>query len=245
MSTTSNRPADHPDHQTGPVIPGPARRSWRYRLAARLAPSLAAADTVIAEVISDLRTAEERARRWQQHAESFAQDAADRASERDGTYRERAQLLAWLTALHPASAVITPAHDGEGTEILYLVAGGWQLSWHISAQDADLFRHVTVVDVTDRRAQWDGHGTAEKYQRIRQHVRLLALEGDVDRMLLDATAARASLPEADPPCARCKGSAIDPEDSFPGDIFSDFPEPPALEPCRACQFPAVSEADRA
>jgi hypothetical protein len=38
-------------------------------------------------------------------------------------------------------------------------------------------------------------------------------------------------------CERCKGSAIDPEDSSPGTIYGNFPEPPALEPCRACQFP--------
>ncbi|MEU3162217.1 hypothetical protein ACPCAJ_21225 [Streptomyces griseoincarnatus] len=193
MSTTNKPTADHPDHQTGPVTPAFARRSWRYRLAARLAPSLAAADTVIAEVIADLQDANAETRRWKQHAESFAQDAEDRATERDGAYRERAQLLAWITALHPATSVITasPDVDEDGWQLLYVVAGGWQLSWHIAPDDAHLFRHVTVVDVTDPRAQWDGHGTAQKYQRIRQHVRLLALEGDADRLLLEATAARA------------------------------------------------------
>lgn len=40
-----------------------------------------------------------------------------------------------------------------------------------------------------------------------------------------------------PPCGRCKGSGIDPEDSSSGSVWSDFPEPPALEPCRHCQFP--------
>lgn len=38
------------------------------------------------------------------------------------------------------------------------------------------------------------------------------------------------------PCDRCNGTAVDPEDSSPGTVYGDFPEPPALEPCRACQF---------
>lgn len=37
-------------------------------------------------------------------------------------------------------------------------------------------------------------------------------------------------------CSRCQGTAVDPEDSSPGTVHGDFPEPPALEPCRACQF---------
>jgi nitrogen fixation protein len=106
-------------------------------------------------------------------------EAEDRTRERDGAYRERAQLLAWLAALHPSSAVIAPALDVDGEEgwqLLYLVAGGWQMSWHIAPADAPLFKHVEHVDFDDPRAAWDGHGTEQKYQRIRQHVRLLALE---------------------------------------------------------------------
>jgi hypothetical protein len=38
------------------------------------------------------------------------------------------------------------------------------------------------------------------------------------------------------PCDRCDGMAVDPEDSSPGTVPGDFPEPPALEPRRACQF---------
>jgi len=43
------------------------------------------------------------------------------------------------------------------------------------------------------------------------------------------------------PCARCRGSAIDPEDSYPGSISPGEEEPPALEPCRDCQFPGRIE----
>ncbi|WP_433893049.1 hypothetical protein [Streptomyces sp. CA-111067] len=87
--------------------------------------------------------------------------------QRDGAYRERAQLLAWLAALHPA--VIAPALDLDepGWWILYLAPPiGGQLSWHISPRDAGLLTHVERVEPDDPRAQWDGHTTDEKYGRI-------------------------------------------------------------------------------
>lgn len=100
--------------------------------------------------------------------EQSTRAARERAeAERDGAYRERAQLLAWLAALHPA--VRTPATDIDepGWQILYLrPAAGGQMSWHIAPRDADLLGHVEQVPVDDERAQWDGHTTEEKYQRI-------------------------------------------------------------------------------
>ncbi|MFJ5638689.1 hypothetical protein [Streptomyces sp. NPDC093223] len=116
-----------------------------------------------------LRTAREDAERWKGHADSYER-------ERDEALRAQALLLAWIAALHPAAAVITPAHDGEGSQDLYIVAGGWQLHWLLEAEHADLFRHVTAVDVTDERAQWDGHGSEQRDERIHNHVRLLALD---------------------------------------------------------------------
>ena len=147
----------------------------------------------ILRLTQDLTTALADAARWKRHADSYdserglavqafeakIEEVETLTKERDGAYRERAQLLAWITALHPATTVITasPDVDEDGWQLLYLVAGGWQMSWHIHPRDADLFKHVTVVDVTDPRAQWDGHGTAQKYERMRGHVRLLALDG--------------------------------------------------------------------
>jgi hypothetical protein len=105
-----------------------------------------------------------------------AQDALRATeAERDSVYRERAQLLAWLAALHPA--VITPAADVNEPDwqILYLTAGGRQMSWHISPSDAELFKRVPHVPADDPRAQWDGHTTAQKYDRIRQHTTVVNL----------------------------------------------------------------------
>lgn len=99
-------------------------------------------------------------------------------AERDGAYRERAQLVAWLAALHPAVLAPAPDVDEDGWQILYLTAGGQQLSWHIAPADADLFGHVQQVPSDDPRAQWDGHSTAEKYKRIQM---LAAIEGPVQQ----------------------------------------------------------------
>ncbi|MEU8723548.1 hypothetical protein [Streptomyces antimycoticus] len=97
-------------------------------------------------------------------------------AERDQAYAERAALLAWISALHPANAVIAPAEDIDepGWSLLYLLISGWQMSWHIHPRDALLFAHVEQVEPTDPRAQWDGHSTAEKYERIQEHTRRLS-----------------------------------------------------------------------
>ncbi|MFF4479485.1 hypothetical protein ACFY1A_21035 [Streptomyces sp. NPDC001520] len=96
-------------------------------------------------------------------------------AERDQAYAERAALLAWISALHPANAVITPASDIDepGWSLLYLLVSGWQMSWHIHPRDAQLFAHVEHVPADDPRAQWDGHSTAQKYERIQENVNRL------------------------------------------------------------------------
>jgi hypothetical protein len=90
--------------------------------------------------------------------------------ERDAVYRERAQLLA-LLATHPAvhTAVLAPADDIDepGWHLLYLHTPAGQLSWHIHPRDAALFASVEQVTASDPRAQWDGHTTGEKYDRVR------------------------------------------------------------------------------
>ena len=99
------------------------------------------------------------------------------AGERDGAYRERAHLVALLAAHYPS--VIAPAPDIEdepGWQILYLRIGGRQCSWHIAPRDAELFAHVEHVPADDRRAQWDGHTTEEKYAHISERAAQLHAE---------------------------------------------------------------------
>lgn len=40
-------------------------------------------------------------------------------------------------------------------------------------------------------------------------------------------------------CQRCHGTGIDPDHSTPGTFHGDYPEPPAMEPCMACQAPTA------
>ena len=90
-------------------------------------------------------------------------------AERDGAYRERAHLLAWLAFLHAPVSVLAPAIDidDDGWHLLFLTVAGRQLSWHIAPRDVELFNHVERVEWSDPRAAWDGHTTDDKYQRIR------------------------------------------------------------------------------
>ncbi|MFF7655734.1 hypothetical protein ACFZCY_38905 [Streptomyces sp. NPDC007983] len=50
------------------------------------------------------------------------------------------------------------------------------MSWHIASRDAGLFTHVEHVPASDPRAQWDGHSTTAKYERIQQHIERLATD---------------------------------------------------------------------
>lgn len=90
--------------------------------------------------------------------------------ERDGAYRERAQLLALLASLHPSVIAPAPDVDEDGWQILYLRIGGRQASWHIAPRDAELLAHVQHVPADDSRAQWDGHTTEQKYEHIGRHA---------------------------------------------------------------------------
>lgn len=96
--------------------------------------------------------------------------------ERDGAYHERAQLLALLASLHPSVIAPAPDVDEDGWQILYLQIGGKQASWHIAPRDAELYAHVEHVPAGDRRAQWDGHTTEQKYAHIGQHAARLYAE---------------------------------------------------------------------
>ncbi|WP_107469871.1 hypothetical protein [Streptomyces mangrovisoli] len=112
--------------------------------------------------------------RWQEYADSYAQELG-RAS------RERAHLLAWLAALHPASAVMTPA-GGAGQEsghCLCLMAGGWQMSWTVPQADLALFPHVPYAEQAVGRNAEEG---VDQDARIRWHTHLLALEGNLHKV---------------------------------------------------------------
>lgn len=78
-------------------------------------------------------------------------------------YRERAHLVAALTAHYPA--VWTDDLEDQW-RIVYVTFPSGQASWHIAQADWDLFLHLPLV--VDN--PWDGHDTDEKYRRVRASV---------------------------------------------------------------------------
>lgn len=85
----------------------------------------------------------------------------------DSVYRERAHLVALLAAQYPAVLVYGADPDEPEWPVLFVDLPTGQASWHISPDDLDLFAHVGPRRASDPDApQWDGHTTAEKYERI-------------------------------------------------------------------------------
>lgn len=77
-------------------------------------------------------------------------------------YRERAALVAYLAAVHPAAIGTDPAQPD--WPVVYVDTPAGQMSWHISRDDLDLFPHVPAYRPAP---EWDGHTTEQKYDRLR------------------------------------------------------------------------------
>lgn len=96
--------------------------------------------------------------------EELQQQLADANASISFVYRERAHLVALLAALYPASWQPDP---NEGNwPVVYIQLPTGQASWHISPKDWHLFDGTARDDTTI----WDGHTTAEKYERIARHA---------------------------------------------------------------------------
>ena len=77
-------------------------------------------------------------------------------------YRERDQLVAFLTRIYPS--YLAPAPDAEPgfNWIVYVDTPEGQLSWHVADDEVDeFFKHLNKTHV-----KWDGHTTEEKYRRL-------------------------------------------------------------------------------
>jgi len=80
-------------------------------------------------------------------------------------YRERAYLVADLAADYPSHQGFTD--EAEPLWIVVTIESPvGQMTWHISSEDRELFRHVRSTEPSDN--PWDGHTTDEKYERLRQ-----------------------------------------------------------------------------
>jgi hypothetical protein len=81
-------------------------------------------------------------------------------------YRERAHLLAYLAAAFP-TAFLAYSDPNDPWPVLTVETIDGQMCWHINPADLDLFPHVRWAP---DEAHWDGHGTAEKYDRLRAYT---------------------------------------------------------------------------
>ena len=89
-------------------------------------------------------------------------------------YRERAHLTAFLAACYPS--VTSTDWDDDEYRILYVTTPAGQLSWHVQVNDAEeLLSHVPADDT----AEWDGHSTELKYERLDELTTRLAVAGGV------------------------------------------------------------------
>lgn len=82
----------------------------------------------------------------------------------DAVYTERAQLVAALSKLFPASL---EEHDGadwddEWRTVCFIDLPTGQVSWHIAKADLGYFAHLQK----GAGRIWDGHDTPEKYKRL-------------------------------------------------------------------------------
>lgn len=89
---------------------------------------------------------------------------------KDGAYRERNQLVAFLSKLYPSHRARHPASDetweNDWRWIICIHSPFGQLSWHIHDSDLPMFEHLET-NLND----WDGHSTEEKYRRLEQALR--------------------------------------------------------------------------
>lgn len=89
-------------------------------------------------------------------------------AEKDGAYKERNRLVAFLCSLFPASVEQHVGDDWEDDwrNVVYIDLPTGQASWHIHDSHLPLFDHVP----RDEGRVWDGHTTDQKYARLDMRV---------------------------------------------------------------------------
>lgn len=102
-------------------------------------------------------------------------DGRDYRAERDAAYAERNKLVAALARMmiaHGGRAWLAEhdptdeAWDPEWRWIVFIDSPSvGQMSWHIHVSERDLFQFLPI-NVAGEWPAWDGHTTAEKYERV-------------------------------------------------------------------------------
>ncbi|RMI34828.1 hypothetical protein [Nocardia stercoris] len=83
-------------------------------------------------------------------------------------YRERAHLVAHLSAIYPSVRVDDPGEPEAPTVVTVFLPTG-PVGWHVKDRDLALFAHVPYGE-----NHYDGYDTAEKYRRLDAATRDLA-----------------------------------------------------------------------
>ncbi|APC46448.1 hypothetical protein HWB05_gp167 [Streptomyces phage BRock] len=91
-------------------------------------------------------------------------------AENNSVYRERAQLIAHLTALYPSVGCYN-AVDAPGWLMVYVEMPVGQMAWHVSPDDVDLFEGLCIVDSYESEMV----PTDEKYARLQNFTSMLRM----------------------------------------------------------------------
>lgn len=86
-------------------------------------------------------------------------------------YEERANLVALLAQIYPSYWDYSDPEEPDWP-VVYVELPTGQTSWHISPDDWWIFACVP----RKYGAQWDGHSTEEKYQRVRDLILKMEVE---------------------------------------------------------------------
>ena len=88
-------------------------------------------------------------------------------SARNQAYKERNQLVAFISKIFPSAL---GRHDESDTKcddewrnIVFVYTTQGQCSWHIHDSELELFSHLQELDVI-----WDGHTAEQKYDRLKK-----------------------------------------------------------------------------
>lgn len=125
----------------------------------RLEARLAACDREMSALSTDKNTLMTAVTHWRARAQVAEARLAEVEAERDGAYRERAQMVVALAKVFPSWVNTDPAEPD--WPVLYVQLPTGQASWHFSPADRALLDGITVGGPA-----WDGHTTEEKYERI-------------------------------------------------------------------------------
>lgn len=101
----------------------------------------------------------------------LATEVNELREERDKAYRERARLVAYLSAIYPAE--LAPAESDSGAWwLVFVETPAGQMSWHLHEDDLELFPHL--LNRPETGVEWDGHTTEVKYGRLARLTGALA-----------------------------------------------------------------------